>query len=314
MELARVRSEMSVRAWLGAAACGAGLLLSGCGGGAPVAPAVSPLAGNWLIVGPMPTNVFSLPPVASTFRLAMTFDVTGNNIAAAGFANAPCAPVSPPPPLPILSASSVSFGTDATGTIATDGSFSLQTPANLPVASISIQGKVPQTNSAGWSGSYTASLNSSLGLPCTGSFGGPFTATSFPLISGVYVGAGSSQTTLNGPETPVTFQVTLQQGGTVVDNVTGKPFTSNLVLTGSIRVQGLPCFASGVTSSTPPSEVEGNQLVAAFTMDDGSTLTIEGALADSTETRITANVAVVTGGQCGKVPFLIQLPELDRQS
>jgi hypothetical protein len=67
-------------------ACGFGLLLCGCGGGsAPVAPAVSPLAGNWLIVGPMPTDEFPLP-AASGFRLAMTFDVTGNKIVASGFA------------------------------------------------------------------------------------------------------------------------------------------------------------------------------------------------------------------------------------
>ena len=304
-------ADMSARAWLGFAVLGTGLLLVGCGGGAPAVPPVNPLAGNWLIVGPMPTNGFSFSPV-SGFRLAMTFDITGNNITAAGFANAPCALVSPPPP--ILGAALVSFGMGATGTITADGSFSLQTPATLPVASIAIQGKVPQANSGEWSGSYTASLNSSLGPPCTGSFMGPFTATSFPLVSGVYVGTGSSQTTVNGLQTPVTFQVTLQQGGTVVDRATGKPFTSNLVLVGGIRVQGSPCFTSGVTGSTPPSEVEGNQVVATFTMDDGSTLTIEGALADPTEARITTSVAIVTGGQCGKVPFVYQLRELDRQS
>jgi hypothetical protein len=78
---------MKISAWFSFTACGIGLFLSGCGGGsvpaATVAPAVSPLAGNWLIVGPMPTNDFSLQDT-SGFRLAMSFDVTGNNISGPG--------------------------------------------------------------------------------------------------------------------------------------------------------------------------------------------------------------------------------------
>src|ERR1700760_4348922 len=116
---------MTVRAWLSFAACGVGLLLSGCGGGrpAPAAPVVSPLAGNWLIVGPMPTNTITFPP-SNTFRLAMSFDVTGNNITATGFANGACTPVSPTS----IVETSFSFGALATGTIASDGTFTVQSP------------------------------------------------------------------------------------------------------------------------------------------------------------------------------------------
>lgn len=89
---------------------------------------------------------------------------------------------------------------------------------------------------------------------------------------------------------------------------------SNAVLTGSIRVQGSPCFTSGVTGPTPPSEVEGNQVGMSFTMDDGSTLTILGSLMDVTETRMTTNVAIVIGGQCSTLPVVYKVPELDRQS
>jgi hypothetical protein len=50
-------------------------------------------------------------------------------------------------------------------------------------------------------------------------------------------------------------------------------------------------------------------------MDDGSTLVLLGSLADATETRLTENVAIVTGGQCAiNGPSIYQLPELDRQS
>ncbi len=61
-------------------------------------PAVSPLAGNWLITGPMPTNVLQLAPL-SGFRLAMTFDVTGNNLKASGFTNQPCSNQDPSSPI-----------------------------------------------------------------------------------------------------------------------------------------------------------------------------------------------------------------------
>src|SRR5580765_3123787 len=70
------------------------VLLAGCGSGsAPQSTAQvsaspgSTLAGNWLIVGPMPTN--GLSP-ASGFRLALTFDVTGDRVVAGGFANDAC--------------------------------------------------------------------------------------------------------------------------------------------------------------------------------------------------------------------------------
>src|ERR1700732_4730523 len=130
---------MNVRAWVSLAACGAGLLLSGCGGG--VAPSSS-LAGNWLIVGPLPTNQLQIGGV-SGFRLAITIDVTGNSLVASGFVNESCS--NQDPVSPFLSRS-VSFTTLAQGTVAADGSFTLQTPTNFQTNSLVIQGKVPQAN------------------------------------------------------------------------------------------------------------------------------------------------------------------------
>lgn len=305
---------MKIWAWLSFTACGIGLFLSGCGGGsvpaAPVAPAVSPLAGNWLIVGPMPTNDFSLQEM-SGFRLAMSFDVTGNNIVAAGFAEGSCAPQSPSP----IVNGSFEFPALSSGTIAADGSFTVQTPGNGPIGSLSIQGKVPQANGDQFSGNYTASFTSPVGS-CAGSYSGMFTATSFPLVSGVYAGTGSTQTITNGVSSamPISVQVTLQQGGTVTNRVTGISTPSSIPLTGSIRVQGFSCFTTGVTSPTRSSGVEGNMVVATFTMDDGSTLNMTGALTDSTEAHISTAVFVVNGGNCGTPPSFVHLAQLDRQS
>jgi hypothetical protein len=300
-------SDMNVRALLSLAACGAGLLLSGCGGGTDsptVKPVASALAGNWLIVGPMPTEGLETP---LAFRLALTFDVNGNNLVVAGFGNDFCGN---------NSESSFAFGSVATGTVANDGSFTLQSPASvsgLPTTAVSIKGTLPTANDGQWPGSYTASFATPFTPTCASGHAGTFTATSFPLVNGTYVGTGSVETT-GGVTMPLTFQVSLQQGGTLTNPVNGatSPIFSNAVLTGGIRVQGSPCFSSGVTSATPPSGVAGNVVNAAFTMDDGSTLNLQGALTDLTEGQIATNFVLVSGGKCG-VGFLYQLAGLDQQ-
>jgi hypothetical protein len=299
---------MKIWAWLSFTACEMGLLLCGCGGGstpAPVAPAANPLAGNWLLVGPMPTN--EINPTGG-FRLAMTFDVTGNNIVAAGFGSNFCDKVE----------SGFEFGCLVAGTVASDGSFTLATPANDSFEKISIKGTVPQASGEPWSGSYAVSLTSRFSPSCDANLSGTFTATSFPLVNGVYVGTGSALAGLNGVPAvaPITFQVTLQQGGMVTNPRNGatSTFFSNAVLTGSIRVQGSPCFSSGTTQSTLVSSIDGNMVHATFLMDDGSTLSLIGSLTDITEGHIATNFVLVTGGNCGGISKLIQLTGLDRQS
>jgi hypothetical protein len=303
---------MNVRAWLSFAACGVGLLLGGCGGGstppAPVTPAVSPLAGNWLLVGPMPTNEFSfapVPPQPSPVRLAMTFDVVGEQVIAGGFGNSFCD----------NSQGSFSFGGVASGILAEDGSFTAA-PANNSFEAISIKGTAPQKSGDSWSGSYAVSLSGPATPACAASLSGTFTATSFPLVSGVYVGTGSTVVGTNSA--PVTLQVTLQQGGTLTNpgNGAASNYSSNALLTGTIKVQGFPCFSSGATQSTPASAVLGNMVSARFLMDDGSTLSLVGPLTDVTEDHISAGVILVQGGNCGGpnpvASFL--LSGLDRQS
>ena len=294
---------MKIWAWLSFAACGIGLLLCGCGGGSTPA-AVSPLAGNWLLVGPMPTNEISFPPpMSSGVRLAMTFDVAGDQVIAGGFGNSFCD----------NNQASFAFGGVAAGILAKDGSFTA-TPANSPLDTVSIKGTAPQKSGEPWSGSYTVSLGGPLAPACDANLSGTFTATSFPLVSGVYVGTGS--TTVGTNAVPVTVQVTLQQGGRVTNpgNGTASNYFSNTLLTGSIKVQGSPCFSSGATQSTPASAVVGNMVDARFLMDDGSTLNLLGPLTDITEGHIATGIILVQGGKCGSPTNIIVLPRLDRQS
>ena len=148
---------MKTWALLSFTACGISLLLCGCGGGSTPA-VVSPLAGNWLIAGPLPTYGFTAPGTG-VFSLAMSFDVTDNNITASGYASGFCASNSTPP----IYNEAFSFSSLTTGVIAEDGSFTLQTPQNITGYSLSMQGRVPEINTGLFAGTYTATFNSPVG-------------------------------------------------------------------------------------------------------------------------------------------------------
>jgi hypothetical protein len=317
-------SDMNVRAWLSLAACGAGLLLSGCGGGTAsptVKPVASALAGNWLIAGPMPTYGFT-PPGTGVFSLAMSFDVSGNNITASAYGSGFCASKSSPP----IYNDQFSFDALTTGVIAADGSFSLQTPQNIPSYSLSIQGSVPKMNAEQFPGTYVASFNSPTGAPgtpCIGNSAGMFTATPFPIVSGVYTGMGNFQSLTDGvlTVTPVTIEATLQQGAAVFDSATGISTASNVAIGGTIRVEGFPCFTSGVADTTvlhpgmePFSSIQGNVMRMNFKMNDGSTLGMNGVLTDSTESHISASFSVAPFGEGCGAGSSIFLAVLTRQS
>jgi hypothetical protein len=183
-------------------------------------------------------------------------------------------------------------------------------PANFRPANLSIQGKVPEAG-GGWTGTYTVSFAGPMEPPCGENYSGTVTATSFPLVSGVYVGGGSTPTVPGETGTAVAFEVSLQQGALVKDPSTGISTPSSSALTGSIQVSGSSCFSSGTIGLTPLGSVEGNLINADFVMNDGSTLHLEGALMDSTEKSITPGFVVVTGGKCAG---FYQLPEIDRQN
>ncbi len=108
-------------------------------------------------------------------------------------------------------------------------------------------------------------------------------------------------------------QVILQQGGMVTNPATGISTPSSIALNGSIRIQGSPCFTTGVTSAIRPSGMEGNMVTASFTMDDGSLLILSGVLTDSTEAHIPNGGFAVVGGKCGTPPLFADLLQLDRQ-
>ena len=282
--------------------------VSGCGGGSPAANATTPvtpsnLSGNWLIAGSLPSE--SSAPVTS-LNLAMTFDVNGSNLTAAGFANIPCGSLE----------ASAGFGALVSGPIAADGSFTAQTPfaaSSAPLFQVAIQGTVPKQSGGPWSGTYT--LTSSF-TGCSKTLTGSFTATPIGAVSGTYAGSVTlTQTATGSPptKTPVTMQVALKQGGTFAPVGSTTAVYSEVVLTGSIKVQGTTCFASGTASTTVPSAVEGNFVLANFDMDDGSKLQMLGTLLDVGAGKMSVAFVQVSAGGCGQLSSF-PMTEFDRQS
>jgi len=295
------------------ATLGALFLLGGCGSGGggmppvkPAAPDTGLLAGNWLLTASMPSYAV-IAGQPTDFRLAVTFDVAGNVISATGFGNDMCS-----------NGGHLSFGLlTSAGTVAADGSFTIETPANVPSLRVTIQGSVPHTAGAPWSGTYSTAISTPLGQGCQASSSGSFTATYFPLLKGTYSGSVTGAAFVGSPPTPApqSIEVSLQQGGDAASSVTAFRMPRSSILTGSIRVQGSSCFNSGTTDGTDFSNIEGNEIQLTFAMDDGSTLRLVGSLDDVSESRIMTTIATVTGGRCGATtPYGFLVKELDRQN
>ncbi len=283
-----------------------GVWLSGCGGGATPATAVtaepSPqlLNGNWLLAGTLP--VFG-PPGISGFGIAAAFNVVGDQITGGLTGAQQCGNIG----------SSVTLGT-VTGTVAADGSFTLQTPARPTGPSpltVTITGKVPSAPGAGWSGRYTITEPSAntCPLPTTGAVA----ATAIPLLSGTYQGTASflpssSGGTVNfgnlpsGTATPVS--VTLQQQNQASAN-TAPQFGALYIVSGTIAVQDFPCASAGAVGGTIPvtgsllsGSVIGNSFSANFQMSDGSTLVTAGSIAALDSSKIEVELHTRTAGNC----------------
>lgn len=289
---------MKCRVVAAAAALGVLGLLCGCGAGQG---STSPLAGNWLIVGSMPT--FYPFPAGGTFDLAMTMDVEGKSVTATSNEVMSCSG----------STALGGFGTGGVGyeagTIASDGSVSLETSQRAIVVLgpvLTIAGKLPQKAGDEWSGSYA--IGSQLIASCLPQLTGNFTAIQFPLVNGTY--SGQSPVVPESTLMPISIQMKLQQGGPVPD-ANGLPKNSLLGLTGSLEVQGVSCFSSGrfeptvnvpivngITLLQGITLVSGNNIQVAATMNDGSTMLVSAEFLDTTEHSLNVKEVAVVGGNC----------------
>jgi hypothetical protein len=263
-------------------------VLAGCGssmaGTSPISTAG--LNGNWLVTGDLP--VFPVgQPSSQNFGLAMTLDVINGQVVATSSDFYPC------------SGSAVGgSGGLAPATVASDGSFTLQTlqiNGVVPTVALSVHGNVSQTAGGSWFGTYSAT-NSNAG--CT-PVGGTFTAVPIQAVTGTFHGTGSLGAPTSTTPTPITLTATLTQGGpaSLDPPVEGSPVNSVSALSGTISISGSTCFSNG-TAKIPSGSVFGNRLDAQFAMDDGSMLLLTGTVKDTTSSTIVLTSILVNGGAC----------------
>ena len=271
---------------------GPGLTLSGCGSAisttlpVPVV-ATSALAGNWLLYGTLPN-----PPTgaAAPGVFAVSFDVVGNTVTGAASGSTTCP------------GGGLVFEASLQGTVATDGSFTVSTnPANTSYR-VTLQGSVPKSTGDSWSGSYTifeAKVPPAPAPGCPVDQSGLFTATAMGDVTGTYTGAGMlTPAGVHATALPLAVAVVLRQGAPLysVNPVVPAVF-SRLGLTGSLQVEGFPCFRTG-TITTSPSEVKGGSFAVYFLMDDGATLELTGRIDDLNAMALTIDKIYVKDGKC----------------
>ncbi len=84
-------------------------------------------------------------------------------------------------------------------------------------------------------------------------------------------------------------------------------------LTGTISVQGTPCFTSGaVDAIAAPGSVQGTLVNVPFKMNDGSTLTLMAYIQDTATTKIDVYPVNIAGGACDHYGTA-GIAELDKQ-
>jgi hypothetical protein len=250
--------------------------LTGCGSGASsstqAASSVSPLTGNWNLLGNRTLQQYPL--------LSLALVVNGNQITGLGDQLVLC---------PNLSGGGGSAY--LTGQIAADGTFELSDAGSNNSFLFSITGTVPPPGSSTWTGTYTLTTSPAY-TGCTLNQSAPFTATAFAPLDGIYTGTLIEGSTAS-PTGSVIVSLNVSQGSALPS------FPRGLPLTATITVTGFPCFTHGANSTLPGgSVVEGDRSAIVFFMDDGSQVGLTGDLASTDASVLSQASLVILSGQC----------------
>ena len=254
-------------------------IFAGCGSQFHVA--APSLTGNWNIVGD--SSLRHLP------SLSFALIESGSDLYAQGIFVAECTNRS----------AGGGGGIELRGQLAPDGSFVLTEPANESIrfdgdpVQVIVHG-MASAGGTGWSGTYSiATPAGSSG--CLFNDNGSFTAVPFQPVSGTY--SGTLRENNLGPGRP-TVSVVVSQGDPVSLTRLGGQTYWHLPLTGTISVSGIPCFTYGSIGPNMLASVEGSNITLAFTMDDGSRLSLLGSLADTSSASLNVIALSAFGGQC----------------
>jgi len=244
------------------------------------------LTGNWLLADTTGTDY---PPVISMalFDNGSALTARGNLSVECGyFTHALIGPVT----VPLALESS----------LAADGSFTMSEA--VPTIAGTIQLTIQATsNASGWGGTYAIAGASNLQTCGIASYSGTFTAQQIPPITGTYTGNISLYT---NPASVYGFTLNLTQEAPAA--IPGSSALSNIPVTGTASVQGISCFTQGTlpAASSVLSNVTGEQYVLNFTMNDGSTLLMQGFVQQGSPSGYVAGSTMlggsftVVGGNC----------------
>jgi hypothetical protein len=269
------------------------ILLSSCGG-TSTQPASTPtpdpnaIQGNWHLTGHLP---FPGDPSQGPV-LTLAVGLSGKTIYAIGDAAAPCSE----DPNMWFGGPLSSTGTKAASAeIAADGSFSLNSADDpLIPMQFTIQGNVPSVGSSIWQGRYTLFTSPSLTLNCSFNLSGTFTATPYRALNGTYAGSINGSGLLAG----MSISMNLTQGSPNINLSAVNLSNFDIPMSGTVTVDGTPCFISGTISSSS-SSIRGDYLRLFVTMNNGSFLSVSGWLSDESGTTLKwVSVSVLGPGQC----------------
>ena len=255
--------------------------LAGCGGLiVPASPSFGSVDGNWNLAGNRALGQYPL--------LSVAIVVNGSQITANGDMQVTCA--NPP-------ADSVGGNFDLTGQIASDGTFQLAAPSNLPAGSLKIvvNGTLPAKGATNWTGEY--SITDSPGYTsCIVNQSAPFTAAEFAPFDGTYAG------TLTTQSGHATASLTVSQGAATAFQLPSGP-QYYLPLEATLAVSGSPCFTQGATTPAPINSIEGDFSNMNFAMNDGSQVLVSGWFTGPNESAFDAVVFAVIGGKCDQTTY-----------
>lgn len=264
------------------------LCLTSCGGSSK-SKSYTAINGNWHVAGEpnFAQATAGEPNFAQAPYMVLTMGVDGNTIYASGEAEATCSNKD----------GKIGLGlrTNMSAQIASDGSFVMTSGTNpIDSALLTVRGTIPADGSKTWSGSYSFASGSQQSY-CTFNFAKAFVATEIQPLDGTY--AGTMNVSGSGTDIQVVTQITQDPFVGVAHNLTG----GYTPLSATITVTGFPCFTTGTTANPTritPSSIDGYQFALNYTMNDGSSLNLEGVFADSSGSILQLQGIGVIGGKC----------------
>jgi hypothetical protein len=242
------------------------------------------LSGNWHLAG-------SWDPASNDTRLILSLGVNGNRVFGWADLQTDCR----------AEGTRTADGFSVHGQIAPDGTFLLLNSEDPKEAKqFSISGRVPEPGSANWSGRFDfAHIRKT--KKCPPSITGDFVATPLPPLKGVYSGI-----LLLRDRSSVAVTVEISQGELVTFQTEPGHIDGEVPLNATMTVKGSICPTETLTadsSHASSSQIEGDQFLLVFPLNDGAKVLLAGEYTDASENKLRVSLSC-PGKDAGAGGFL----------